>query len=135
MTAVTPKQLAASAMSLLLMAAETMTIATRPDANREADLFAQVGAFSSSLETGRTARHAVSFEKEREYHVVGTCRAGCELKLRLFSPSGREIDRHVGSGTPEVAVIPSQSARYRTEVTMAACRIQPCAYTLHVLAR
>ena len=135
MTAVTFKQLAASAMTLLLMAAETMTIAIRPDPNREADTLAQVEAFASSLEAGGKARYAVSLEKGREYHVVGSCVAGCDIDLRLFSPSGHEIDRHVGAGTPEVAVIPSASARYHTEVTMAACPIHPCAYTVNVLAR
>jgi len=135
MTVVTPKQLAASAMTLLLMAAETMTIATRPDPAREPDALARVGVISSSLEAGATAHHPVAFEKGREYHVVGTCRSGCSIELRLYSPTGREIDRHIGSGTPEVAVIPASSARYRTDVTMKACPITPCAYTLDLLVR
>ena len=135
MTVMPPKQLAASAMTLLLMAAETMTIATRPDSSRERDALARVGAISSSLAAGDTAHHPVAFEKGREYHVVGVCGPGCLMELRLYSPSGREIDRHSGGGMPEVAVIPSSSATYRADVTMKVCPVAPCAYTLDLLVR
>lgn len=135
MTAVTPKQLAASVMTLLMMAAETFTVARRPDAALEKTRPTRVRAVSSSLAAGTTAHHAIAFEKGREYHIIGTCGASCDMELRLLSPSGLEIDRHVGRGTPEVAVIPSSSARYQAEVTMTACPVHPCAYTLDLLVR
>ena len=136
MTAVTPKQLAASALTLLLMAADAMTSATRPSSAGRGAPLEQVEAYASSLETGETAMHTIAFEKGREYHLEATCGEGCNVDLQLFSPFDREIDRHVAAeGTPEVAVIPSNTASYQAEVTMTACRLQPCAYTLAVFAR
>ena len=44
MTAVTPKQIAASALTLLLMAADTMTVATRPSSTRRGNTLEQEDA-------------------------------------------------------------------------------------------
>jgi hypothetical protein len=136
MTAVTPKQIAASALTLLLMAADTMTVATRPSSTRRGNTLEQVEAYASSLGAGETAVHSLTFEKGREYHLEAACADGCSVDMQLFSSSGRELDRHVGAaGTPEVAIITSNTGSYRAEVKMVACRVQPCAYTLAVFAR
>ena len=136
MTAVTPKQLAASALTLLLMAAETITVTRRPADSDTTVMLEQVSAAASSLETGQTTAHTVGLEKGRQYHLATACGTGCTVRLQLFSPAGREIDRHVGSrGTPEVAVIPSITGRYRAQVTMARCAIPRCPYTLAVFVR
>ena len=69
MTAVTPKQLAGSALTLLLMAADAMISATRPSSAGRGAPLEQVEAYASSLETGETAMHTNAFDKGREYHL------------------------------------------------------------------
>ena len=136
MTALSPKHISASALTLLLMAADTMTVATRPAAPPRSNSLEQVAAYASSLGTGKTATHTLAFERGREYHLEAACADGCTVDMQLYSSSGREIDRHVGgSGTAEVAVVTSNTGNYRAQVTMVSCRVQPCAYTLAVFAR
>lgn len=136
MNAITPKHIMASALTLLLMAADTMTVSTRPSSTGRGSSVERVAAYASSLDAGATTSHTLAFEKGREYHVEATCANGCGIDMQLFSSSGRELDRFVGgAGTPEVAVIPSATGNYRAAVSMVACRVQPCAYTLTVFAR
>ena len=135
MTAVAPKPFAACALTLLLMATETMTVATRPSSPRHEGALAQVGTYASSLRSGETAIHTIPFVKGREYRLTAACGKGCDVDLHLFSPRNREIDRHVSGKATEVATIPSTSGTYHAEVRMAACPIQPCDYTLTVFAR
>ena len=132
----TPKHITASAMTLLLMAADTMTVATRPSSPPRDHTLTQVAAYASALDTGKTALHTLAFEKGREYHVEAVCTDGCTVDMQLYSATGREIDRHLGgAGTAEVALITSNTGNYRATVTMIACRVQPCGYTLAVFAR
>jgi hypothetical protein len=132
----TPKHITASALTLLLMAADTMTVGTRPASNPRDHTLEQVAAYAASLGTGKTAMHTLAFERGREYHVEAACTDGCTVDMQLYSSTGREIDRHVGgAGTAEVALVTSNTGNYRASVTMVACRVQPCAYTLAVFAR
>lgn len=83
------------------------------------------------------------FEGERTYeyfwltagslHVIdGRCDRDCrDLDLRLFSPEGIEIDNDLlGDDVPVVAVRPVRSGRYRVEIIMAHCALEPCGYQL-----
>jgi len=131
----TPKHIVAIALTLMLMAADTMT-AARVSAPHRANTLEQVATYASSLDAGQTATHSLAFERGREYHVEATCADGCSANIELYSPSGREIDRYIGgAGTPEVAVVTSNTGRYRADVTMVACPVQHCAYSLAVFAR
>lgn len=135
MIIMSPKHIVASALTLMVMVADTMTVSTRP-VSAGGNTLEPVAAYASSLDAGAKSTHTLAFEKGREYHVEATCADGCGIDMQLFSSSGRELDRFVGgAGTPEVAVIPSNTGSYRAEVTMAACSHSPCAYTLTVFAR
>ncbi len=135
MTDFTPKHAAACALTLLVMATDTMTSGHLPATVSPGRGIEQVGAYASTLDQLATAVHAIPFEQGREYYIVATCGEGCDVDLELRSPGGREIDRHVSAGTPEVAVIPAASGRYRAVVSMRRCDAAPCAYTLDVMAR
>jgi hypothetical protein len=135
MTDFTPRTAAACALTLLVMAADTTTTSHVPSPSRPSRGIEQVGAYASALGPRQTAVHVVPLEQGRESHVVATCGDGCDVDLALLSPVGREIDRHVSSGTPEVAVIPAASGRYQAVVTMRRCDATVCAYTLAVMAR
>lgn len=132
----TPKPCVAGVLTLLLMAADTRPFDTRPESTRGAEPLEQVGGYAASLSTGETTLHAIAVQQGREYHVAARCSGGCDVDVRLFSPSGREIDRHVnGEGMPEVTVIAAASGRYRADVTMTACPIHRCTYTLAAFVR
>lgn len=134
MTDLTPRTAVACALTLVVMVADTMTTSHVPSPPTTRAL-EQVGAYASTLAPHQAAMHVVPLEQGRESHVVATCSDGCDVDLALLSPVGREIDRHVSAGTPEVAVIPAASGRYRAVVTMRRCDAVVCAYTLAVLAR
>jgi len=135
MTDFTPRTAAACALTLLAMAADTTTTSYAPSPARSSRGIEQVGAYASALGLHESAVHVVPLEQGRESHVVATCGGDCDVDLELRSPAGREVDRHVSAGTPEVAVIPSASGRYRAVVTMRRCDVQVCAYTLAVMTR
>ena len=92
---------------------------------------------TGTLERGATGVHAMRFENGREYRIVADCRRTCgSLTVQLFSPSGRELDRHERAArTADVATIPSGSGTYQVEVTMAGCESERCDYSLTVLNR
>ena len=131
----TPRHLAAITLTMLTMAADTLTSAPAPRDTFRVGGLESVGAYASSLAPGQTAIHAVPFDKGREYHLTATCGDGCDVALRLFAPSGSELDRHVAARKPEVAVVPAASGLYRVDVAMTACPAALCAYTVTVLAR
>ena len=129
MTAVTPKQIAASALTLLLMAADTMTVATRPSSTRRGNTLGRWRPSVLPRRRGNCGAH-LAFEKGREYHLEAACADGCSVDMQLFSSSGRELDRHVGAaGTPEVAIITSNTGSYRAEAEIG--RVPRPALRLH----
>ncbi len=69
--------------------------------------------------------------------ISGTCDRDCrDLDLRLFSPSGIEIDNDLlADDIPVVSVRPREAGRYRVEVIMAHCAIEPCGYELTLRRR
>jgi hypothetical protein len=103
-------------------------------------------ALVGSIGTAEGMAGAISgslFEGERTYeyfwltagslHVIdGRCDLDCrDLDLRLFSPDGVEIDNDLLSDdVPVVSVRPARSGRYRVEVIMAHCALEPCSYQL-----
>lgn len=135
MTDFTPKHAAVCALTLLVAAADTMTSSTRPPSNLSYRAVTTVGAYASTLGSRGSATHAIPFSRGREYYLGATCGDGCDVDLELQSPLGRPIDRHLGPGTAEVAVIPAASGSYKALVTMQRCDAGTCAYTLIVRAR
>ena len=95
-------------------------------------------AVAAAVPAGSRATHTIAFERGRTYRVEATCTsAGCgALSMRLFSPTGVELDRHVnGRPQAEVATIPSSGGRYRVEVSIDRCASDACAYALVVHRR
>jgi hypothetical protein len=92
---------------------------------------------TGTLARGATGVHAMRFENGREYRIVAACRGTCGgLTVQLFSPGGRELDRHQrASQRADVATIPSGSGTYEVEVTMARCESRSCDYSLTVRNR
>jgi hypothetical protein len=126
----------AGALTLLLLATDISPFDARDATTRRAEPLAQVGAYAATLSTSQTAGHAIALERGREYHVAARCSGGCAVTLQLFSPAGREVDRDLTRhASPEVAVVPAASGRYRADVTMTGCAIHLCTYTLAVFVR
>jgi hypothetical protein len=64
--------------------------------------------------------------------ITGRCDSDCrDLDLRLFSPSGAEIDNDLlDDDVPMVSTTATRSGRYRVEVLMAHCAVEPCRYEI-----
>jgi hypothetical protein len=72
-----------------------------------------------------------------EYVFAGTCDADCsDLDLEVFNSRGTRVAADTGiDDIPRVSYRPSVSGRYRLEVTMYRCSIEPCEFRVGVFSR
>lgn len=66
-----------------------------------------------------------------------TCDADCtDLDFRLYDAQDVLIDRDTeGDDTPVVSVQPARRARYRLEVKMFTCNVEPCEHCVGTFRR
>lgn len=93
--------------------------------------------FSGALYDGDATEHVVFLSAGFEYLIHATCDGDCtDVDLRLFSPGGYEVARDLDADDiPLVTYRASRSGRYRLQVPMAACAVEPCGYSVAVLRR
>jgi hypothetical protein len=74
----------------------------------------------------------VRLDAGREYVVLGSCDDDCGvLHLRVANETGYDLDADRGRGNaPLVRLSPPRSGEYRITVTMGACRVSPCRYSV-----
>lgn len=89
-------------------------------------------AVQGRLREGRNSNHYVWLDAGSRYLIAGNCDSDClDLDLRLFSPGGVEIDNDLlPDDVPMVSTTAQGSGRYRVEVIMAHCAVEPCRYEL-----
>ncbi len=87
---------------------------------------------NGSLEQGERESMTFSLSAGASYVVVGFCDDDCtDLDLTLYDASGNQIDIDVETDAgPVVQVTPTASASYRVEVSMPACSVSPCFYSV-----
>ncbi|MFL5541750.1 MAG: hypothetical protein ACJ8J0_22380 [Longimicrobiaceae bacterium] len=87
-----------------------------------------------SLRTNASTNHAVQLNAGTAYQIIGVCDNDCsDFDLRLFDPSGREVDSDVlTDDKPVVSVTPSRSGTYTVRAIMTTCSSEPCRYGIGV---
>jgi len=90
-----------------------------------------------SLRADASANHTVQLNAGTSYQIIGVCDNDCtDFDLRLFDPSGREVDSDVlTDDKPVVSVTPSRSGTYTVRAIMATCSSEPCRYGIGVYGR
>ena len=88
------------------------------------------------LNTEESEWFVVELRAGATYDFVGTCDEDCsQLQVLLRNPTGSDvaIDRSSES-LPRLQFTPRDPGAYRLQVTMAACRLNPCWYGVAVRA-
>lgn len=86
------------------------------------------------LNTEESEWFVVELRAGAPYDFVGTCDEDCsQLHVLLRNPTGSDVavDRS-GESLPRLQFTPRDSGSYRIQVTMAACRLNPCWYGVAV---
>jgi len=79
---------------------------------------------------------AVTLAAGHAYALIGVCDDDCSVvELRLYGPGDNEVAAERITNVPIVSVAPAREARYRLQVTMSSCRMNPCWYGLAVQTR
>jgi len=89
-------------------------------------------ARNGSLEQGERESMTFALAGGASYVFVGFCDDDCtDLDLTLYDAGGNQIDIDVETDAgPVVQVTPTTSASYRVEVSMPACSVSPCFYSV-----
>ena len=93
--------------------------------------------YIGSLRTGASATHSIQLNGGTAYTLVGVCDNDCsDVDLRLYDPSGREVDSDLlTDDTPVVSVTPRRTGTYTVRAIMTTCSNQPCRYGIGVYGR
>lgn len=138
---------AAGAMGLLVLAGASMFALAQSGSlssklEQRINFFSQRGYIqiqsrSGDLDEGYGRNHYFTLLQGWEYRVVAVCDDDCDdLDLALYDGSERRVDIDDSSDDwPLVGTSPRLSEQYRLRVDMAGCTLEPCGYSLAVLAR
>lgn len=93
--------------------------------------------FGGALYDDDAAEHGLFLAAGVEYLIHATCDGDCsDVDLRLFGPAGHEVARDLDTDDiPRITCRVRASGRYRLQVPMAACAVEPCGYSVAVLQR
>ena len=106
------------------------TVAAIPRSSESRTRLIHVGP----LNTAEAEWFVVELRAGAIYDFVGTCDDDCaQLHILLRNPTGNDvaIDRSSES-LPRLQFTPRDAGAYRIQVTMAACRLNPCWYGVAV---
>ncbi|MGD8727014.1 MAG: caspase family protein [Gemmatimonadales bacterium] len=89
-----------------------------------------------SLDQGERESLTFALSAGATYIVVGFCDNDCtDLDLTLYDAGGQQIDIDVETdAAPVVQVSPARAASYRVEVSMPACSVDPCFYSVRLFS-
>jgi hypothetical protein len=92
---------------------------------------------AGSLRDDASEYLTLELDAGKSYAVVGVCDEDCtDMDLQLFNPEGQQVDSDMQTDdVPIVDAQPTQSARYRVKVLMAACSTSPCFYGVGVFGK
>ena len=88
--------------------------------------------YTGSLKADADDDHWITLDGGEEYALLGVCDEDCEdIDLYLYDEKGNEIDSDAASDDfPIVLVYPSSRTRYRVQVNMYSCEVEPCYYAV-----
>jgi hypothetical protein len=118
-------------------------VQVRDQLNRAGSFLSDNGyTMTHELKTGSLRDDASEFfslelDAGKSYAVVGVCDGDCtDMDLQLFSPEGQQMSSDMKTDdVPIVEAHPTQTARYRVKVLMAACTTSPCFYGVGVYGK
>ena len=92
-----------------------------------------VGMIEEDDETSWT----MYFSSNYEYYLAGFCDEDCDdLDLYLYDDDGNIIESDTEEDDfPIITFSPSKSGRYKVEVSMYSCAVEPCYYGLSILEK
>lgn len=92
---------------------------------------------SGSLYDQETTTVTITVRDARQYTILGSCDDDCgDLDFSLYDPAGRLIASDLASDdSPSIRAWLIPGVRYRLEVLMASCLLEPCAYAMGVYRR
>lgn len=95
-------------------------------------LLATQEIYTGSLNVDSGEDHWITLEGGEEYALLGVCDQDCEdIDLFLYDEKGNEIDSDVlDDDVPVVLVSPSRRTRYRVQIKMYDCDVEPCFYAV-----
>lgn len=89
------------------------------------------------LNSGGTAIHRFTLDRNRSYRIYGDCDEDCsDLDFTLYDENGNIVaDDELNDDVPIVDIRPRRTARFKLEVNMHRCSVNPCRYAVQIFSK